>query len=71
MAPFRRENELIWTHPTKRKSSKERSRFGEPRCKLGSKARTNSRIQFASKETKLVPKNFDPIPPSKVGLSFW
>jgi hypothetical protein len=39
----------------KKKSSKaESSWFGEPRCKLRSKARSNSRIQFASNESKLV-----------------
>ncbi len=44
--------------------------FGEPRCKVVSKARSNSRIQFASNESKLVPRNLDLAPPSKVGLNF-
>jgi len=30
------------------------------RCKLGSKARFNSRIQSGSKESKVVPTNLDP-----------
>ncbi len=45
--------------------------FEEPRiCKLGSKARSNSRIKFASNESKLAPRNLDNpgSPPSKVGL---
>jgi hypothetical protein len=43
-------------------SSKESSWFGEPRCKLGSKAWYNSSIQLASNGSKLVPKNLDPGP---------
>ncbi len=35
----------------------------------GPKAWFNSRIQFASNVSKLVPRNSDPGPPSKVGLS--
>jgi hypothetical protein len=53
----------------KKTSSKESSWFGEPRCKVGSKARSNSRIQFASNESKLVPRNLDLAPPSKAGLN--
>jgi hypothetical protein len=60
MAPFWRENQLVQTQ--KKKSSKESLQLGEPRCKLGSKAGSNSRIQFASNESKLVPKNSDPGP---------
>jgi hypothetical protein len=52
MAPFWRENQLVGT---KKKSS----RFGEPRYKIGSKARFNSRIEFASNESKLVAGNLD------------
>ncbi len=37
----------------------------------GSKARSNSRIQFASNESKLVLRNLDPRSPSKVGLRLW
>jgi hypothetical protein len=40
----------------KEKSSKESSWFGEPRCKLGS----DSRVQFVSNESKLVPRNLNP-----------
>jgi len=64
MAPFYREYQLVWTQ-------KKSSWFGEPRCKLGSKARSNSRIQFASNESKIVPRNLDPRSPSKVGLRLW
>jgi hypothetical protein len=41
----------------------------EPRCKLGSKAESNLRIQFASNESKLVLTNLDPGPLSKVSIS--
>jgi hypothetical protein len=40
------ERKSIGSHATK-KDKKESSRFEEPRGKLGSKARSNSRIQFA------------------------
>lgn len=53
-----------------KKRAKKESLWFEPRCKLHSKAVSNSRIQFASKEFKLVPRNLEPGPPSKVGLSF-
>ncbi len=59
------EGKSIASEP-KKKSSKESSWFGEPRCKLQSKAGSNSRIQFASNESKLVPRNLDPEPRSKV-----
>jgi hypothetical protein len=42
--------------------------WSNPRCKLGSKAGYDSRIQFASNESNLVPRNFDPGSISKVGL---
>jgi hypothetical protein len=58
---------LVWS--TKKRAKKESSWFEEARCKLGSKARSNSRIQFASNESKSVPTNLDPGPVSKVGLS--
>jgi hypothetical protein len=43
-------------NPTK----KESSWFEEPRCKLGSKASSNSRIQFATNESNFVRTNLDP-----------
>ncbi len=43
---------------------KKSSWFGEPRCKLTG---PNSRIQFASNEWKLVPKDLNPGPHLKVG----
>lgn len=39
--------------------------------KLGSKARSNSRIQFTSNGSKLVHVNVDPAPSSKVCLCHW
>jgi len=62
MTPCWRESN--WFGGKKEKSSKKSTWFGEPRYKLGS----NSRIQFASNENKLVPKNLDYGTPSKVGL---
>jgi hypothetical protein len=56
MAPFWRENELVHTL---KKEVKRSSWLGERRCKLGSKARSNSRIQFVSNASKLVPRNLD------------
>jgi hypothetical protein len=53
----------------KKRSSKESLWFGQQRCKLGSKTWCNSRIQFASNESKLVPRNLDSRTPSKVGPS--
>jgi len=35
----------------------------------GTKAQSNSRIQFASNQFKLVPRKLDPGPSSKVGLN--
>jgi hypothetical protein len=46
------------SNPKKRKSSKGELMIEEPRCKLGS----NSRIQFASNESNLGPRNLDPGP---------
>jgi len=37
--------------------------------RLGTKGHSNSRIQFASNQSKLVPRKLDPRPSSKVGLS--
>ncbi len=54
----------------KKNKKKESPWFEDSRCKLGSKARSNSRIQFASHKSKLVSKNFNlRSTPSKVGLS--
>jgi hypothetical protein len=53
------ERKWIGSYPKKR-AQKESSWFGERRCKLGSKARSNSRIQFVSNASKLVPRNLDP-----------
>jgi hypothetical protein len=55
------EGKSTWFEPTqkRKKSLKMRAHnFKEPRCKLGS----NSRIQFTSNESKLVPKNLNPGP---------
>ncbi len=62
---FKRENQVGLIH--QKEARKESSWFEEARCKLGSKALSNSRI--ASNESKLVPTNLDPGPLSKVGLS--
>ncbi len=43
-------------------------RFGEPRLRLGTKVQSNSRIQFASNQSNLVPRKLDPVPSFKVGL---
>jgi hypothetical protein len=61
MAPFWRENQLVQTQK-KQELKGESSWFGEPRCKLGFKGRSNSRIQFASNESKLVSRNLDIVP---------
>ncbi len=58
------EGNSIGSNP--KKDLEESSWFGEPKCKLGS----NSRIQFASNESKLVPSNFHPRPHLKWGLRF-
>jgi len=59
MAPFRRQNQLVQTPP--KKVNKESSRFEEPKWKLGYKAGSNSRIQFASNGSKLGPRNLNPV----------
>ncbi len=59
MALFCRENQLVQALDQEKKSSKESSWFGDPRCKLGSNARPNSRIQFVGNESKLVPTNLE------------
>jgi hypothetical protein len=41
------------------KEKKRRAKSESSRCKLGLKARSNSRIQFASNESKLVPRNLE------------
>ncbi len=51
---------MIGSYPKKR-AQKESSWFGERRCKLGSKPRSKSRIQFVSNASKLVPRNLDPV----------
>jgi hypothetical protein len=53
----------------KTRTKKESSWFEEPRCKLRSKARSNSKIQFASNESKLAHTNLDPKAQLEVGLS--
>jgi hypothetical protein len=58
------EGKSIGSNP--KKDLQESSWFGEPKCKLGS----NSRIQFASNESKLIPRNFHPGPHLKCGLRF-
>jgi hypothetical protein len=51
-----------------KRTSKDTSQFGEPRCKLGSKVRSNSKIQLASNESKIGSQEFGPWTPSKMGL---
>jgi len=51
----------------KKSAKKESSRFGEPRIRLGTKVHSNSRIQFASNQSKLVLRKLDSGPSSKVG----
>jgi hypothetical protein len=43
----------------KKGSKQESSRFEKPRCKLGFKEGFNSRTQFASNESNLIPKNLE------------
>jgi hypothetical protein len=40
-------------------------------ARVGSPQSSNSRIQFASNESKLVPRHFEHSTPSKVGLLVW
>jgi len=58
---------INWLRP--KNSSKRRAPdFKEPRIRLGTKVQSNSRIQFASNQSKLVPRKLDSGPLSKVGL---
>jgi hypothetical protein len=50
---------------------KESSWFGEPKVRLGTRVQSNSRIQFASNQSKLVPRKLDPGPLSKVDPQHW
>jgi hypothetical protein len=69
MTQFWRKIKVIWTK--KKELKRESSWLEEPRCNIGSNIGSNSRIQFASNEPKLGPKNLDPEPPSKVGLTLF
>jgi hypothetical protein len=40
----------------------------EPRIRLGTKVHSKSRIQFASNQSKLVPRKLEPGPSSKLGI---
>jgi hypothetical protein len=53
-----------------KKTQKENSWFEEPRCKLEFKARSKSKVQFASNESKLLPWYLDPKPHLKWALMF-
>jgi hypothetical protein len=59
---------INWLGP-KKHCWKESSWFEEPRIRLGTKVESNSRIQFASNQSKLVLRKLDPQPSSKVGLN--
>jgi hypothetical protein len=48
-----------WDPPKKQRAIKESSWLEEPRCKIGSKAKSNSRVEFASNESELVPRNLN------------
>jgi len=50
---------INWFGLQKKKLQKEGSWFKESTCKLRSKAKFNSRIQFDSNESKLVPRNLN------------
>jgi len=65
MAPFWRENQLVWT-PKKKKGLPRRAHDLENQdaSKL---LEFNSRIQFASNKSKLVPRNLNIGPHLKVG----
>jgi hypothetical protein len=63
MAPFWRETQLVQT-PQKK------SYQGELMiCRIKMQARVQLKVQFASNGPKLVLRNLEPGPPSKVGLS--
>jgi hypothetical protein len=55
----------------KKEAKTKSSKFEKQRFKLGSKARSNSRIQFASNESNLVPRNLDLGPHLKWALHLW
>jgi hypothetical protein len=59
------ENQLVSTQ--KKKLKRKAHDLKNQDAKLGSKSGSNSRIQFASNESKLVSKNLEPGHPSKVG----
>jgi hypothetical protein len=65
---FWRENQIGSDQKTVQKG--ELQEFGEPRIRLETKVQANSRIQFASNQSKLVPRKLDPGSSSKVVLSF-
>jgi len=61
---------INWFRPPKKRAQKRAHDLENQRCsKLRSKAGSNSSIQFVSNGSKLAPRNLDPGPPSKVGLS--
>jgi hypothetical protein len=63
---FSRENQLV---QTERQCWRESSWFGEPIIKLRTNIQSNTRIQFASNQSKLVLRKLDLRHSSKVGLS--
>jgi len=67
MAPFWRENQLVQT-PKKKKFKGELMIWRTKMLARVQEARSNSRIQFASNESKLVLRNLNHGPPSKVGF---
>jgi len=58
MAPVLEEKSIGFVQ----KTAKESSCFGEARIRLGTKVHSNSRIQFASNQYKLVLRKLDPRP---------
>jgi hypothetical protein len=52
----------------KKRAKKESSWFEEPRSKPGFKPGSNSMVQFASKESELVPRTLEPRPHLKWAL---
>jgi hypothetical protein len=56
------EGRSIGLNQKKQRANKELSRVEESRCRLGYKAGFNSRIQFASNQSKLVLRNLGPGP---------
>ncbi len=65
MAPFWRENQLVWT-PKKKKRLPRRANDLENQD-ASNLLELNSRIQFASNESKLVPRNLNLGPHLKSG----